>query len=153
MNIKNISLLSLLIFTGVANTMSTPQKLDDAKRGLRDCLQSNIGHIFGCDSQEKMFEAAREEFLAIHREKQAEGIKAARQYCNESKTSIPFTFAKKYYDNKAWKKHRSALLEAWGSGWIVEAFAGRSSYSYLYGDKSTTELCDEVLKDVMKKYP
>ena len=150
MNIKYVSLLSLLFVTG-ANAMSPGKKLENTRNDFRYCNQSLWRH--NCNEQEKAFKNAKAEFLTIHREKRNKGIEASRQCYRDSETRIPLTFVKRYYEKKAQQKHLPAILEAWGSGWIVEALDGRSSYNFLLDAQSTTQFCDKVLEDVMTQQP
>lgn len=141
MNIKYVSLLSLLCVVGAQCTEKTaPKKIDIAKKVYLDCRNSWEMRLTGCNSQLKAFEQAKQEFLLPHREEMDKGI-SANNYFNKM-------IAEEYFWNRAnLEVSRDAhYFKTWGHGWIVEAFDGRDHKNdFLNSDKSAEEFSNQVL--------
>jgi hypothetical protein len=142
MNIKHISLLSLLcIVSAQCTEKTTPKKIDIAKKAYLDCREYLSKKTTECNSELKAFEQTKQEFLQPHREKMHDGISAHKRY-NEafrhtSSWNIP-----------ALEVSRNAnYFETWGHGLIVEAFDGRNNYDFLYSDKSVEEFSNQILNE------
>lgn len=139
MNIKYVSLLSVLVITG-ANAMSSGKKLEHAKNELRKCEKS-LWKI-DCNQQEEAYQNAKQEFVIPFRKITEDGIEANQELYFPSKSSL-FGFRK---NNKNELEEKRLL--AYAASGLMEALIVRNGPKFewdTYDNKSLEQYCDDVL--------
>lgn len=143
MNIKYVSLLSLLVVAG-AQAMSPGKKVETTKNSLKQCqdLQKKSWRSINCDEQAQTYQNAKEEFVNLLRDIAAEGRDAASEL-NRANKSILFGISKKKQ-----QELRNKKLDAYAASVIHESLTLRNFEKYewpQYDDKPLEEYCSNVL--------
>lgn len=143
MNIKHISLLSLLCVASTQAETAPEKKFDIATKEYRNCRKS-WPHFFGqttCDEESKAFEQAKEEFLNLEREHLQKNTTECLEYCNK--------FGHTFY--WGWpniqKKYCEMYFKMDGHKVIIEAFDDENGDTFLNSNKSTDEFAGHALNN------
>jgi hypothetical protein len=151
MNIKYVSLLSLLCAIASVDAARRPvtERLDEAKRTLIACRQSNCDYASRCQEELLKFNQAKHEFLLPHY-KRASVSKRSTTLLEQTKE---FTNASFFQRLRLWKKYLKDNLETQGHLWIIQALMPNEAIFYdekyndvfLADNRSIVEFSEYVL--------
>lgn len=144
MNIKYVSLLSLLCVAGAQCTEKIARKkIDTAKAAYFDCRNSYryaLG-LTACDAELKAFEQTRQEFLNPHRENIDKNTAKLKEYKQKQADAYPWH---REFGNQEIQK---TYFKTWGHSKIIDVFDRKNEHDFLNSNKSTEELSKQILDE------
>lgn len=160
MNIKYVSLLSVLLITG-AQAMSPGKKVEHTKDALNDCRESLIKSklplfLKNCNKESEAYNNAINEYLLPFEEIITEGLNASEElrkelsFCDDLSF---FEYLSSHCKKRAFNRHALAVVKGWGAYGIKRTLNKEKDIYMNYNDFQYGSLYDKIsIEDFLNKF-